>query len=211
MDDTTAGAAPPAAGAGAAPAPAADPSADQPLSDRELKDLCWSLSPQEASDVLAAWSEQYRSAPAPHQPRTPTEAAQRLAELSADPTFRQNLLNGSSDARREWDALNQLKANATPLDQLTDQLTETVGEGELSRRNRLSIGRDMVGRGLTPELVERLLSSETFTLPGNDGWTARNLLPKMLNDPDFRVDFWPGSSREDQIYYLQVIASAQPE
>jgi hypothetical protein len=210
MDDTTAGAASPAAGAGATPVAGADPSGDQPLSDRELRDLCWSLSPEEARDVLDEWAKS-RSAPAPHQPRTPAEAAQRLAELSADPAFRQNLLNGSSDARREWDALNQLKASATPLDGLAGQLTETVAEGQLSRRNQLSVGRDMLARGLTPELVERLLSSETFTLPGNDVWTARNLLPKMLNDPNFRVDFWPGSNREDQIYFLQIIASAQPE
>jgi hypothetical protein len=210
MDDTTAGAASPAAGAGAAPAAGADASADQPMSDREIRDVIWSLSSQEAGELLDEWAKSYRSAPAPHQPRTPTEAAQRLAELSADPAFRQNLLNGSSDARREWDALNQLKASATPLDQLSDQLTETIAEGELSHRNRASVGRDMLARGLTPELVERLLGSETFTLPGNDVWTARNLLPKMLNDPSFRVDFWPGSSREDQIYFLQVIASATP-
>jgi hypothetical protein len=199
--------APPAADAGAASAAAAD----QPMSDREFRDLCWSLSPQEVSDVLAEWSKEYRSASAaPLQPRTPRDAALRIEELSRDPKFRQDLLNGSSAAGKEWAELNDLKSKATPLDTLADQITETVAEGQLSRRNQLSVAQSMLARGLAPRLVEKILSDQPLTFPGNDVWTARNLLPKMLNDPNLYLDFWPGSSREDQIYYLQIIASAEP-
>jgi hypothetical protein len=67
----------------------------------------------------------------------------------------------------------------------------------------------MLARGLSTELVERLLSDEPFQLPADDVAIAQRLLPQALSDPSFYYPYLPGN-REDQIFFLQVIASAEP-
>jgi hypothetical protein len=170
------------------------------------------LTPEEAGDILEQRALDFHSR-APTAPQSARDAALRIEELSADPAFRRRLVGGNIEAQREWDALNQLKASGDTSNASADPaslLDVTVGDSSLTRRNQISIGSDYLARGVAPELVEQIMSDEPFTLPANDVAIARQVLPQALNDPNFYLDYWPGRSREDQILYLQIIATAEP-
>jgi hypothetical protein len=172
----------------------------------------WSLTPEQAGEILEQRALDFRPR-APIAPQNAHDAALRLEELSSDPSFRGRLVSGNIDARREWDELVELKSLGDTADAAADPallVDVTVGDSSLTRRNQISIGSDMLARGVAPELVERIMSNQPFQLPARDVAIARQAVSQALNDPNFHLDYWPERSREDQIYYLQIISTAEP-
>jgi hypothetical protein len=177
------------------------------MTDAEIKDAIWSLSPEEATQILEARATDFRRAPAPLVPTNATEALQRRAELSADPTFVKAYLEGSIDARQQMDVLNEMIAGASDTDALTGEQVE-VTDGtrmQLTRRQLISAAADMRAEGVfNEEGIALILNDGKF--PTEDVYAAQHWLAQLERDETL---WYPdlGGSRDQQLRFLRSIVA----
>jgi hypothetical protein len=182
--------------------PAAVSSADpaEALTPEQLQNEIWSLSPEEAGEVLAAYAADFRPAPAPLRPSNAREARMKVAELTADPEFARRYLEGSIEARETLQSLHELIANASDVsdDTSLEPFELSLGPGldrdsmVLSRRDMLNAA-DAMRRdfGFSDAAIEHILSDGKF--PREDVAIAQHWLRRMEGDatllyPDLPAD-----------------------
>jgi hypothetical protein len=164
----------------------------------------WSLSPQEAGEILQQAAVQYHQQQAPLTPTTARDAELRLAQLSADGEWYRKLMAGDMTVRQEFDRLTALKAGAATSDPLLEQFGETtIGEG-LSRRDLISAAEDMRADGFPDAAIEHILADGKFT--AETVRDAQYWLPRMLRDPSLLAPDLP-PDREYQLKVWRTIAA----
>jgi hypothetical protein len=175
---------------GAAPV-AADVSAD-----------IWSLTPEEASAVLAERTADFHQPPAPLSPANAREADQRLTQLISDPEWARKLMAGDVETRREFERLTELKAAGEAAEALADpapQVIETtIGAEGLRRQDVISAAADL--RRLWSDsdnceaAIAEVLNPDT-TVPDDllqnmQAWKAQALTDPAFVDMLMRGDLW---------------------
>jgi hypothetical protein len=188
-------------------APAATPN-DQAVLDRNIVNDIWSLTPQEAGEILEARAADFRPPP-PLTVSTPREASMRLAQLSSDPAWARKLTSGDIATREEFQQLCALQASGEVGDAMADQMFETtVGPGldgpKLSRRDMLSAAADMRADGLNEEAIYHILNDGKFTVEAVRD--AQFWLPRMERDPNLLSPDLP-QDREYQLKVWRIISA----
>jgi len=167
-------------------------------------DLIHTMSSAEATAVLNERALDFRPAPAPLVPSNANEARQRVAELSADPSFLKAYFAGDVEARRQMDALNKMIAGGTDADVLsggqdTSPLTEvTSGPEGLRRKDVLSAAGDLRRLWSDSENCEAAIASVLDPNATVDADLLHNMQvwkAQALTDPAFGVmlmrgDLW---------------------
>jgi hypothetical protein len=101
----------------------------------------WQLSPEEATAILEQRAADFH-APAPLVPSNAREAAERLAQLSADPAWAKRYMEGNLEARDEFKALTEMVANAPDVDPVSQPFQTTIGQ-DVKRSDVLSAAADL--------------------------------------------------------------------
>jgi hypothetical protein len=189
------------------PAPA-DARSDQASLSREFLDDVYSLSSEEAGEILEARAADFRPQ-APLTASTPKEASMVLARRSSDPEWARKLTNGDIATREEFQQLCALQASADVGDAMADQMFEvTVGPGlggpQLSRRDMLSAAADLRADGLNEEAIYHILNDGKFAVEAVRD--AQFWLPRMERDPTLLSPDLP-QDREYQLKVWRIIAA----
>jgi hypothetical protein len=148
----------------------------------------------------------YRPPPPPLVPSTPREAADRLAQLNADPEFRRRYLGGDLTARDEYNRLIELKAGLTPFDAVVDGGGDwSVGPGldgpQLSRRDQISAAHGLREQGASDEEIQRIyINGEKY--PAETVRDARYWLPLMQANPNLEIPGIPAVERERLVRFF---------
>jgi hypothetical protein len=157
----------------------------------------------QATEQLAALQAVYDPPRLDVHASTPAEASQRLAQLEKTPDFLRKLESGDVKTREEWQHLCELKAGATVLDSLGEQIIETTaGDTGLRRQDLISVAADMRADGFPDKAIEHILLDGRFTQEAVS--IAQHWIPRMEADeslvcPDATQWGWP----EDRAYQLK--------
>jgi hypothetical protein len=168
----------------------------------------FTMSPDQATAALAQKTAEYRAAQAPADAvppppagtpaTTPAQAAARLAQLRADPAWRDKVLTGSAKQAREFQELTTLAASG---DATTDVLIETVdavsNPSALSRAAYAALIDGLRSQGL-PEVSEQYIrdfdAGRTDYAPSEgDGLAFKQALDRLLRDPAVRTAYLAGN------------------
>jgi hypothetical protein len=177
-----------------------------PAEAAEVRGDIWSMTPEEATAVLAERSLDFRPA-APLAPTTARDAEQRLAQLISDPEWARKLMSGDMATRDEFQRLSELKPGITALDPLAEQIGQvetTISDTGLTRRNLISAAEDMRRDGFNEEAIYHILNDGKFT--ADTVATAQFWLPRMEQDPSLLYPDWP-QDREYQLKCFRVICA----
>jgi hypothetical protein len=179
------------------------------MTEAELRDAIASLSPQEATELLAEYAASYHAPPpAPLHPSTPAEASARLAQLRTDDAWCRKLNSGDIATREEFHQLSALAASAAPFDPSADVADWSSGPGvgdQLSRRNMLSAADDLRAKGINEEAIHHFLNGGKYTVEtvrDAQFWLARMDRDPTLLRPDLPPD------REYQMLAQRMIIAA---
>jgi hypothetical protein len=169
------------------------------MSEAELIDAIHQLSPDEARalhDEYAAW---YHQRSAPLTPSTPAEADARLQQLISDPIWAGKLVSGDISVREEFHRLSELKAAATVFDAINQTPDVSFGPGlggpSLSRRDQIDAASHLRAQGASDAELELIFNDQPY--PADIVRDARNFLPRLQADPNFRV-LLPGYQEVDR-------------
>jgi hypothetical protein len=124
----------------------------------------WSMTPQQASEQLAAMQAAYDAKSAPPVPtadqvESADDAAQRLARLTADETWMRKYAQGSRAERLEYERLTQMIAAGADETGMSVRVgdVEVVEEGGLRRADLFGTLSDLNKVGIPLEGLERIL------------------------------------------------------
>jgi hypothetical protein len=154
----------------------------------------WSLTPQQATERLAAMST---AAPAvdPTTPAnvaamTPHQAALKLDELLKNSDFQKRYLTGDGPAAKQYHdlAAKKAEAGADRLDNIVRGTAEvreleTVIDGELSTQKLIQAAEHMKNFGLNEATVKQALTSAPVSRAEYDA--VKTLRGELMADKDF--------------------------
>jgi hypothetical protein len=125
-------------------------------------------------------------AAAPLVPSSPSEAAQRLAQLANTPGYLAKLESKDWETVQEKRRLDALLAEATPFDPINQIGDISAGPGvdgpRLSRANTIDAAADLRAKGASDSEIEFILSDQKY--PTSDVDAAHYWLPRMEADPN---------------------------
>jgi hypothetical protein len=159
---------------------------------------------EQATQQLAALQAAYDPPPVGVHATTPTEAAQRLAQLEKTPDFLRKLEKGHVETTQEWQRLCELKAGATAFDPLAGEIVQTTvgdtGSGSLTRSQQISSAADLRAEGCSDQEVAFILSDQkhdTANVAAAQWW-----LPRMQANPNLEYPGIHPADRERFMKYL---------
>jgi hypothetical protein len=150
----------------------------------------WSMTPQEASEQLAAMQAAYDAQSAPQVPSAEAvqdarDAEIRLAKLTSDPAWVRKYTQGSIPERREYEALtSQIAAGVDETGSVAVGEVETlVGDRAVPRAAMIDTINDLLATGIPEEGVVRTLNAD---FSEDDILWAQNELDKAMATPAWR-------------------------
>jgi len=160
------------------------------------------MSPQQATLELKKLEEAYRAQPAPAATTgssptatTPAQAAQRLAQLQADPKWVDKFLAGSGQAQREFAQLSELAGDAAP-DGLIEVVNGVDNPSALRRRDYEGLMDGLREQGMNDKAEAFLRASDAgltdYTPTQGDGIAFKQALDRLLKDPAVRQKYLDG-------------------
>jgi hypothetical protein len=180
-----------------------------------------SMTPQEAGAELARMTAAYRP-PAPPltaQPSTPEQAAHLASQITSDPKWVSEYLNGS---KRHAAQLNEALALAETGDMQPETLIEVVNAVDnpsaLRRSHYEGLMEGLRDQGL-PEKAEQYIRDfdagrETFQPSEGDGVAFKKAFDRLMKDPAVQRKYLEGVIDEDTNKannLLRVVALAAPD
>jgi hypothetical protein len=160
------------------------------------------MSPQQATLELKKLEEAYRAQPAPvattvssPTATTPQQAAERLAQLQADPKWVDKFLAGSGQAQREFAQLSELAGDATP-DGLIEVVNAVDNPSALRRSHYEGLMDGLRDQGLNERAETFLRTSDAgltdYAPTQGDGIAFKQALDRLLKDPAVRQKYLDG-------------------
>jgi hypothetical protein len=140
------------------------------------------LSPAEATAKLAELTTAYRGTSA-EQPMDATAARARIGALSRDEKYYDRLMRGNTEARAEWDRLNQLIANDDGPVGIIETVNSLDDPNSQSRAARAALFDGLQAQGFADsavDYVEGLDRGEIdFRPTEGDGVAAKEILDRL--------------------------------
>ena len=118
-----------------------DPSTGMPTEAASARGDIYQLSPQEAGEILQQRALDFQQQ-APLVPSNAREAAERLAQLSADPAWAKRYMEGNLEARDQFKTLTEMVANAPDVDAVSQPFQTTIGQ-DTKRSDVISVAADL--------------------------------------------------------------------
>jgi hypothetical protein len=182
-----------------------DPAAGAPTEAAEVRSDVWSLTAEQATEVLQQAAAEYRQRQLPISTETPGDAARMLASLQNDPEVARKALSGDiATLDRLRDLAEQSIGNT---DAIADQplFDTSVGDQSAPRAGLISWATDARARGFSDEAIYHFVNGGTFTR--ETVATAQYWLPRMERDPGLLYPDWP-PDRDYQLEAFRWIISA---
>jgi hypothetical protein len=176
----------------------------------------WSMTPDQASATLSQMRIDAHP-PAPLAPTTPAEARARLNELTSNKEWGKRWVEGGIAERHEYARLIELAADQA--DQAINNTTpetfaiETIGPGELNRRDLASAVETFRDAGLTDEVINQAMrGGEVSEVSRAEYMAARALKSARLGDEAW-VARWSkgGWAEQREMLHINTIVSSFKE
>jgi hypothetical protein len=159
--------------------------AGTPSEAADVRQDIWSLTPEEAGQVLAERAADFAPQPlTAEQVQDATDARIRLSQLTNDPAWAKRFMEGNPAERREFEALTAMIANAadetTPFVQAPAETT--LGDQSARRQDLISVISHHGKLGLPVENIEKTLTGD---------WTAEDVeYAQACLDQGFATKEW---------------------
>jgi hypothetical protein len=173
-----------------------DPATGAPTEAAQVRGDIYELSPQEAGEVLHELTQSFQQQ-APLVPSNAREAAERLAQLTANVEWSRRYMAGDLAARDEFKTLTEMVAAAPDIDAVSQPFQTTIDQ-DAKRSDVLSAAADLRALWNDSDNCEAAIAS----VLDPDATVDRDLLQNMrdwkaqaLTDPAFvemlmRGDRW---------------------